>query len=43
MIPGDRKWYRKLLIGEISVDLLRSLDLRYPTNSEDLSGIVIPD
>ncbi len=43
VIPGDRKWYRKLLIGEISVDLLRSLDLRYPTNSEDLSGIVIPD
>lgn len=43
VIPGDRKWYRKLITGEITVDLLRSLDLQYPTNPEDLSGIVIPD
>lgn len=43
VIPGDRKWYRKLIIGEITVDLLRSLHLRYPTNSEDLSAVVIPD
>ncbi len=27
VIPGDRKWYRKLVIGEITIDLLDSLDL----------------
>src|SRR5690606_24257447 len=32
VIPGDRKWYRKLVIGEIMVDVMRSLDLAYPEN-----------
>ncbi|CAN5818789.1 polyphosphate kinase 2 family protein [soil metagenome] len=41
VIPGDRKWYRKLVIGEIMVDLMESLDLSYPENSQDLSGISI--
>jgi len=43
VIPGDRKWYRKLVIGEIMVDVLRSLDLDYPEPEDDLSGLVIPD
>lgn len=41
VIPGDRKWYRKLVIGEIMVDVMRSLELAYPRNDEDLSGVVI--
>lgn len=41
VIPGDRKWYRKLVIGEIMVDVLASMDLRYPENEDDLSNIVI--
>lgn len=41
IIPGDRKWYRKLVIGEIMVDVMESLDLAYPSNEEDLSDIVI--
>ncbi|HSJ36384.1 MAG TPA: PPK2 family polyphosphate kinase [Acidimicrobiia bacterium] len=41
VIPGDRKWYRKLVIGEIMVDIMRSLDLSYPENEDDLSGVVV--
>ncbi len=41
VVPGDRKWYRKLVIGEIMVDLLRSLELSYPESEEDLSAVVI--
>lgn len=40
VIPGDRKWYRKLVIGEIMVDLIQSLELEYP-RPDDLSGVVI--
>lgn len=43
VIPGDRKWYRKLVIGEIMVDVMRSLDLEYPVSDDDLSGVVIPE
>lgn len=43
VIPGDRKWYRKLVIGEIMVDVMRSLELDYPVSDDDLSGVVIPD
>lgn len=42
VIPGDRKWYRKLVIGEVMVDLLGSLDLAYPPSDHDLSQIEIP-
>jgi PPK2 family polyphosphate:nucleotide phosphotransferase len=41
VIPGDRKWYRKLVIGEIVIDLMRSMDLSYPENEDDLSGVVV--
>lgn len=41
VIPGDRKWYRKLVIGEIMVDLMTAMDLQYPPAEEGLEGLVI--
>ena len=41
VIPGDRKWYRKLVIGEVMVRLLGSLDLSYPDNADDLSDVTV--
>lgn len=40
VIPGDRKWHRKVLIAEIMVDLMAGMDLSFP-EPEDLEGIVI--
>lgn len=31
VIPADKKWYSRLLISEIIVDVLRSIDPEYPT------------
>lgn len=41
VIPGDRKWYRKLVIGEVMVRVMKSLDLSYPTAETDLGGITV--
>ena len=41
VIPGDRKWHRKLVIGEIMVDLLEAMGLRYPPAPEGLADLVI--
>jgi len=41
LIPANRKWYRDLVIGTILVKKLRSLDMKYPQPTEDLSKIVI--
>lgn len=41
VIPGDRKWYRKLVIGEVMVDLIESLDLAYPENEDDLANVEV--
>jgi PPK2 family polyphosphate:nucleotide phosphotransferase len=41
VIPGDRKWYRKLVIGEIMLDVFRSMDLSWPSPDHDLDGVVI--
>ncbi len=30
VVPGDKKWYRNLVISSILVDTLESLDLSYP-------------
>jgi len=40
VIPGDRKWYRKLAIGEITVGVMEGLGLEYP-EPPDLDGVVI--
>jgi polyphosphate kinase 2 (PPK2 family) len=41
LIPANHKWYRDLVIGTILVDKLKSLDMRYPQPTEDLSKIGI--
>ena len=41
VIPADRKWFRNLLVSQVIVDTLESLDLRYPDPAYDLSGVVI--
>lgn len=41
VVPGDRKWYRKLVIGGIMLDLLGSLDLAFPPPADDLTGVVV--
>ena len=41
IIPANRKWYRNLIIAQILVDALESLDMRYPQPEDGLEGIVI--
>ncbi|GMR03153.1 MAG: polyphosphate kinase 2 family protein [Acidimicrobiia bacterium] len=41
VVPADRKWYRNLVISQILIDTLESLDLSYPSPSYDLSSIEI--
>ena len=30
IIPADRKWYRNLIVSQIIIDALKSLDMKYP-------------
>ena len=41
IIPGNRKWYRNLVIGSILVQTLKELHMIFPEPEIDLSGIVI--
>ena len=41
VIPADKKWYRDWAVATIMVDVLEAMDLRFPTATEDLSGITI--
>lgn len=43
IIPGDRKWYRNLVVARLLVEKLRALNLKYPPASFDPSKIVIDD
>ena len=43
VIPADKKWYRNLIISQILVETLESLDMRYPPGEPDLDQVVIPD
>ncbi len=38
VIPANRKWYRNLLISQIIIDKLESLEMRYPEAEEGLDG-----
>lgn len=35
VIPADRKWFTRLAVGVVIYDTLESLDLQYPTVTED--------
>ncbi len=41
IVPADRKWYRDIVVGQVLVNTLERLDLRYPAGKEDLTGVVI--
>jgi len=38
VIPGDRKWYRNLAVGQLLLEALRSLDLEWPEADFDVAG-----
>ena len=40
-IPADQKWYRNLAISRVLIDSLEKLNIRYPEQTDDLSGVVI--
>ncbi len=41
VIPADRKWYRNLVISQILVETLESLEMRYPEPEGELDDVVI--
>jgi len=41
IIPGNRKWYRDLVISQVIVDKLKALNMQYPQPEADLENIVI--
>jgi PPK2 family polyphosphate:nucleotide phosphotransferase len=41
IVPGNRKWYRNLVVAQTLVQTLEGLDLRYPEPKQPLDGIVI--
>lgn len=41
VVPANRKWYRDLVVVQVLIDILESLDLRYPEPKDDLGGIMI--
>jgi PPK2 family polyphosphate:nucleotide phosphotransferase len=43
VVPADRKWYRNLVVSQVLVDTLESLDLHYPEPEIDLEGLSIDD
>jgi polyphosphate kinase 2 (PPK2 family) len=43
VVPGERRWYRDLIISSVLVELLESLDLRPPEPSFDPADVTIPD
>ncbi len=38
VIPSDRKWYRNLVIASVIVDKLKSLDMKFPKEVEDIDS-----
>ncbi len=42
VVPSDRKWYRNIVVAQILIDALESMDLTYPEPDFDLTEIVIP-
>lgn len=43
IIPGDRKWYRNVIVARLIVEKLKELNLSYPHPTFDPTTIRIPD
>ncbi len=41
VVPAEHKWFRNLVISRILVDTLEGLNMAYPEQTDDLSGIVV--
>jgi len=41
VIPAEHKWFRNLVISRILVETFEGLNMAYPEQTEDLSGVVI--
>jgi PPK2 family polyphosphate:nucleotide phosphotransferase len=41
VIPAEHKWYRNLVISRILVEALEGLNMSFPEQTDDLSGIVV--
>jgi PPK2 family polyphosphate:nucleotide phosphotransferase len=41
IVPSDRKWYRNLVISQVLIDTLESLEMRYPEPEQGLENITI--
>lgn len=41
VIPAEHKWFRNLAISRILVDTLEGLNMAYPEQTDDLTGIVV--
>jgi len=42
IVPAERKWFRNLLVAQVLVDILESMELRYPVADFDPSEVKIP-
>lgn len=43
IVPGDRKWYRNLVVASIMVETLKKLDMKFPEIDWDPSKITVGD
>jgi polyphosphate kinase 2 (PPK2 family) len=43
VIPSDHKWYRNLVISQLLIDKLESLNMSYPEPAIGIENIVIGD
>ena len=41
IIPSDQKWYRNLVVSNLMLETMKELNPKYPTITEDYSGLVI--
>jgi PPK2 family polyphosphate:nucleotide phosphotransferase len=41
IVPGDRRWYRNLVISQVIINTLENLNMRYPEPEENLAGVTV--
>ncbi len=41
IVPANRKWYRNIVVSQILIDTLESLEMRYPVAEDGLDEIVV--
>jgi polyphosphate kinase 2 (PPK2 family) len=41
IVPADSKWYRNVVVSQVLVDALESLNLQYPPAEKGLEGVTV--